>query len=565
MKIFMCILVFIFLVNPNQASEMEDFILFHSNFMQGCKKIEERFSNMKNVYQENPNKVKFYTGESHANWSNLIKLFKEITIINDSNYVQSKSLFKLFEKSDLKNQNHVVSRMAFGVYCSYMPFVKKIENILFVTDKKSFLFKELQNIKINIINYSKFFNYTDENISNFLKITPQGNVYLNFYDIRTHMKRKAKNLLSVINKINLNELDLNKKYKKYLKDRFSLYKNFYTKDLEIKMIMSREVRSLMNQDLSKDSRFPPVNILNNFRLLEEAEQVVFCPLDLTIFPISNEEKEREKPKLLAMLNNTYNARLKHGHTSKGLENTPISSLNNFLEDSISVLSSKVEEENLNPLIYPNTSSQIIEITNDSISPSNLQKDEKDIPEQNEEDDESDYLYKLKELKITTLTWVESLELMAQESKIQGINSQLYKISTLMIKVDNLSNLYLMEQLAEATNQTALRISMMETHKKQVNLVLSTRKKERLNDFLYSPLASLKDKIRIKKFYSLLKALGGDYNEGREGSRVALSINGHETSIHKPHGKYGPYLDSGRITSLRRFLIGSGLNLSALLD
>ena len=55
---------------------------------------------------------------------------------------------------------------------------------------------------------------------------------------------------------------------------------------------------------------------------------------------------------------------------------------------------------------------------------------------------------------------------------------------------------------------------------------------------------------------MLNALGAEVDELREGSRVAIILNGNVVIQHKPHPS--PNMDKGAIASLRKFLIDCGV-------
>jgi len=56
--------------------------------------------------------------------------------------------------------------------------------------------------------------------------------------------------------------------------------------------------------------------------------------------------------------------------------------------------------------------------------------------------------------------------------------------------------------------------------------------------------------------SMLKALGAEVDESREGSRVGIVLKGNAVIQHKPHPS--PSMDKGAIASLRKFLIDCGV-------
>nr|WP_237703881.1 type II toxin-antitoxin system HicA family toxin [Rhodospirillum rubrum] len=55
---------------------------------------------------------------------------------------------------------------------------------------------------------------------------------------------------------------------------------------------------------------------------------------------------------------------------------------------------------------------------------------------------------------------------------------------------------------------------------------------------------------------LFLALGGTVDDSREGSRVAVSLNGIRAVFHRPHPR--PCTEKGALRSVRRFLVAAGI-------
>ncbi|MCG8339493.1 MAG: type II toxin-antitoxin system HicA family toxin [Proteobacteria bacterium] len=56
--------------------------------------------------------------------------------------------------------------------------------------------------------------------------------------------------------------------------------------------------------------------------------------------------------------------------------------------------------------------------------------------------------------------------------------------------------------------------------------------------------------------AMLKALGADVDESREGSRVGILLNDNAIIQHRPHPS--PNMDKGAIASLKKFLVSCGV-------
>lgn len=62
-------------------------------------------------------------------------------------------------------------------------------------------------------------------------------------------------------------------------------------------------------------------------------------------------------------------------------------------------------------------------------------------------------------------------------------------------------------------------------------------------------------IRWSAIESLVRALGGEISE-REGSRVAMKLNGVVAVFHRPHPR--PETKKGAVDAVRQFLINAGV-------
>jgi hypothetical protein len=63
-------------------------------------------------------------------------------------------------------------------------------------------------------------------------------------------------------------------------------------------------------------------------------------------------------------------------------------------------------------------------------------------------------------------------------------------------------------------------------------------------------------IKRTDVVSMLKALGAEVDESREGSRVGIFLDGNIVIQHKPHPS--PNMDKGAVASLRKFLTDCGV-------
>ena len=81
-----------------------------------------------------------------------------------------------------------------------------------------------------------------------------------------------------------------------------------------------------------------------------------------------------------------------------------------------------------------------------------------------------------------------------------------------------------------------------------------RKHQKMLETIFShPISG---NVKWADVVALLKALGAEVDELREGSRVGIVLHGNVVIQHKPHPS--PNMDKGAIASLRKFLIDCGV-------
>lgn len=154
-------------------------------------------------------------------------------------------------------------------------------------------------------------------------------------------------------------------------------------------------------------------------------------------------------------------------------------------------------------------------------------------------------------------WLRNImnETSSQTGEFCGIFQKAYSLLAQLQK-----NNFLLDNIQQTTSELALRLREIQKEKTQKTTTplfckVPKNYEADLVFFLETPVKYLKG-IRFCFVRRLLEGLGGTVDPSHSGSRIHVSLNNKETSIHL-HDSVNGELEGGRISSLRQFIIDAG--------
>jgi hypothetical protein len=578
---FLCALLFSLVC---EASSIEEFEI---NLSTRLTKLNQSHEDIKLIAEEDYSSYRNKEVKKHNNLD-AFKRFYGFCTETINNY--SKDWPR--KKTSISNEGELADHL-FIKYCRTFNYIKELQNYKaqFLPESLGATYVSTALHAFNI--FQDYFSEAARYLVDFLIIEPKKRgidniqtyqIRLNYFDVFFYQKRKAKNIMAIFERTDLEKLELPELYKQYLQRVTNVAKK------SLKSLLTLNSRLVYNK--YKDVANLDLAILNEdltpFCLGEvhhnlDSMVIAYKPLELTFRPegqsqaieLSEEQRAKSLPLLQEMLEiKIIDEQIKDRpiHIKKDIQNKKKKGKSNH----------KVQErQGTEKPSYPNTSSSTKSdykqppVTTTKVNDDSTKADTvKGIAEMKEESlsKEDDAL----KSSIPALTEDEgsnndfdgtqeecnflknylSLLMSKTYNKWGGYASLYQKASNLL---DTLSkHPELLEQIQQGTHALAQILQGMEH--KEINtvftkLLVPERLDESFNYLMETPLCYLKG-IRMNFITSLFRGLEIKVDTTRSGSRVHLEFKNHKTSFHV-HDKNNGEIVSGAIASLRKYLLDIG--------
>lgn len=541
----------------------------------------------------------------------------------------------------LKNHNEQrvsISQRLILSYCEMLPIVKKLH--AFCLDegiKDSPCFTDAEALLSNFQTFSQFLLKKEERAVPFISVTQvqkkqsANTPSLLFYETKTNFsgfhlqeKKRAKYLLSSLEALNIDALQLPLHYK------ITFQELIIATQKHLNLFLKRRIKLTElsgRNDITLDARVffrysSPIDFESD--IMDEAETFLYNPLSLVFqngCTLTYEEKEANLPNLASFYNYDYHRPIEVRTTETQKENTvhkrrrkqkkqvnavlsksntskPTTKKSTKMGQEVPNITSSTTTEQTDAEQNVTTTTTFLEsdstqahnIFADTALPASSVDDTVLVEQQNVATipaSESAQDINENEMNVALIGHQPPVIQIASEdaeSSLQRINQLITCLTELVQTGHTLDNAYIIqkayalkktfmihpEPLLEQTQEAASALATFAASLKS-KTVPSNSKAPRLravppqtaadfDRFMTPPLRFLKDKIRFGYVRILLEKLGAKIDDTRNGSRVHIDLYGHKTSIHI-HDKINGLLDSGRIFSIRQLMLDAGFQIT----
>ncbi|MDP3533062.1 MAG: hypothetical protein Q8S31_07230 [Alphaproteobacteria bacterium] len=493
-------------------------------------------------------------------------------------------------------QCSLIPGAAFKIYIQQIKSIKGIERWLAELNNigEGEIKNDLEKILESTLGIKKFFDDESRYLEQFLKVETINSkkdnydIRLSIYSIVNEQKSQSKNILSIINKIDLKKFNLNQEYALSLENEFNKIKQAFSTSTMInsKISVDKIFQKISKINLSDDSdEFSmPKTVFDNLITIKRAYHLVTNPLNIKFFNeindniiLSDEELFLNYPIYLGMVNSIdfeidplqlsiHHNKKKHKKIKK--KSLIVNHVNLISENSTRQISNEVETKtDLSDEVDLQNVSNFQE-SDHEIAPICIAGDRSIIEETKAEAIKEIAIVQEDEfLEIASLdackNWLKKIMVDTSE-KSKSKFSIYYKAHNLYKDLEKSGDLIL-EQIQQGITELALRLQQVQLNEnindvQPPRFVIPKNYEDAFRYLIYTPLCYLKDNVRFSFVEKLILGLDGSVDKSREGSRIAIHLNGKTTGLHL-HDSVNGVLDSGRITSLRQFFIEAGCILS----
>jgi hypothetical protein len=509
----------------------------------------------------------------------------------------------------IKNiQCSLISGAAFRIYVQQIKSIKGIERWLVELDNigKGEIKKDLEKIMESTLGIKKFFDDKNRYLEQFLKVEiinskkDNYDIRLSIYSILNEQKRQCENIVSIINKIDLSKFNFSQEYALCLENEFKKIKQTFSTMVNSKIYVDKIFQKIskINLSVNSDEFSMPETVFDNLITIKLVYQIVSNPLKIKFFDekndniiLSDEEISLNCPIYWSMVNAVdfeinplkldiqYNKKQKKQNKKNGTKKKKTNrktKKKSFVANDVNLISK-------NPTPQINGEAEIktdLSDKSDLQNVSNFQESEheiakiciagdKSIIEETKAEAIEDIAIAQEDEFLETASldacknWLKQIMVDTSE-KNKSKFSIYYKAHNLYKDLEKYGELIL-DQIQQGTTELALRLQQVQLneniHDVQMTKFIVPKNYEHAFRYLmYTPLCYLKDNLRFSFAERLLAGLCGTIDKSREGSRMAIHLNGQTIGLHL-HDSINGVLDSGRITSLRQFFIEAGCVLS----